>query len=419
MTLRRVLAVTLGFVPLLVAAFIVTAVPAQAASLREVTGFGTNPSNLKMYVYQPSTVLAKPPIVVAVHYCHGDATAFYNGSDFGRLADRYGFLVIYPSVTQASDGCFDVASDATLTHNGGSDSLGIVSMVRYAVANYHADPGRVYAVGVSSGAMMTNVLLGSYPDVFKAGSAFAGVPFGCFAVNPDSLRWSDDCAKGRVTRSAQAWGDVVRAAYPGYTGGRPRMQLWHGTADETLSYVNFGEEIKEWTDVLGVSQTPVSTETATPQSGWTRTRYGGTGDSAAVEAVSMQGVGHNLPVQAAAAIHFFGLDVPLPVSSATAVSEPGTCTATVSTASRWGSGFVVTVTVTAGGSAVTGWKVTMALADGAVVTSVWNGQGTGSGGTVEVVNASGSLALAAGASTTFGFQASGSDDAVTATCAVR
>ena len=28
--------------------------------------------------------------------------------------------------------------------------------------------------GHSSGGMMTNVLVGSYPDVFKAGAAFAG-----------------------------------------------------------------------------------------------------------------------------------------------------------------------------------------------------------------------------------------------------
>ena len=34
------------------------------------------------------------------------------------------------------------------------------------------DRGRVFATGLSSGAMMTNVLLGDYPDVFKAGAAF-------------------------------------------------------------------------------------------------------------------------------------------------------------------------------------------------------------------------------------------------------
>ena len=155
--------------------------PAAASTLREITNFGANPSALRMYLYVPTTVTANPAVVVAVHYCHGDGVAFFNGSQFATLADRYGFIVVYPSVTQASDQCFDVSTSASLTHGAGSDSQGIVSMVNWVKANYSADAGRVYATGVSSGAMMTEVLLGAYPDVFAAGSAFAGVPFGCFA----------------------------------------------------------------------------------------------------------------------------------------------------------------------------------------------------------------------------------------------
>jgi acetylxylan esterase len=92
--------------------------------------------------------------------------------------------------------------------------------------------------------MMTNVLLMDYPDIFRAGAAFAGVPAGCFATT-DPSRWNNECAVGHITQTAQQWGDIVRNAYPGYTGPRPRMQLWHGTSDTTLNYVNFGEEIKQ------------------------------------------------------------------------------------------------------------------------------------------------------------------------------
>lgn len=417
MKTSRLSILILGVVALVAGAVGVMAPPALAASLQEVPSFGTNPTQLKMYVYAPNVLVEKPPIVVAVHYCHGDATSFYNGSEFGRLADRYGFLLIFPSVTQASDGCFDVASAETLRHDGGGDSQGIASMVEYAIANYGADASRVYATGVSSGAMMTNVLLGAYPDMFQAGSAFAGVPFGCFAVDPDALRWSSACATGTVTDTAQGWGDLVREAYPEYSGARPRMQLWHGTADEVLDYVNFGEEIKQWTNVLGVSQTPVSTETDTPQSGWTRTRYGSAGADAPVEAISMRDASHNLPVQAAEAIHFFGLDVDLPSQSATSAA-PGTCSAAAVTGSRWSTGFVATVTVVAGGSAITGWEITMTLAEGTTVASLWNGQLTGTSGTVTVTNVAHNGTLAAGASTSFGFQASGADDAVSATCTV-
>src|SRR3954466_14066005 len=104
---------------------------ARAASLQEVRDFGYNPSGIRMFVYVPATVAAKPAVVVGVHWCHGTAQDFYTGTQYASLADRYGFIVIYPSAV-SSDGCWDVHSQAVLTHNGGGDAQGIVSMVRYA-----------------------------------------------------------------------------------------------------------------------------------------------------------------------------------------------------------------------------------------------------------------------------------------------
>ncbi|MGW2638940.1 extracellular catalytic domain type 1 short-chain-length polyhydroxyalkanoate depolymerase [Streptomyces sp. NPDC001348] len=276
-----------------------------AATLTEVTGFGYNPSNLRMYEYVPQNAGSHPAILVANHYCGGSGPAMYSGSEFASLANQHGFIVVYPSVTRSSK-CFDVSSPRALTHNGSSDPAGIVSMVRWEEQHRGADPNRVYATGFSSGAMETNVLLGDYPDVFKAGAAFSGVPFGCFATTNGS-EWNSDCSGGRITKTPQQWGDLVRAAYPGYSGSRPRMQVWHGTQDTTLSYVDFGEEIKQWTNVLGVSQTPAFTDH--PKSAWTRTRYGGTGTSAPVEAISVQGVGHGLPQSGMVplALQFMGL----------------------------------------------------------------------------------------------------------------
>jgi acetylxylan esterase len=299
----RVLAVLLVTI-LLPAIFLANRV--QAASLVEVTNFGTNPTGLRMYLYVPNSVAAQPAILLALHYCTGTGPAFYSGTEFASLADRYGFIVIYPSATR-SGSCWDVSSPQALQHNGGSDPVGLISMVTYVEQHNNGDPNRVYVTGASSGGMMTNVLLGDYPDVFKAGAAFMGVPFGCFTTT-DGSSWNSQCANGQITKTPQQWGDLVRAAYPGYTGARPRMQVWHGTADGTLNYNNFGEEIKQWTNVLGVSQTPAFTDQ--PQSGWTRTRYGATGIGAPVEAISVQGVGHSLPLsgQAAMAIQFFGLD---------------------------------------------------------------------------------------------------------------
>jgi acetylxylan esterase len=318
MKLRHFLAIVLA------AALVATAFPgrtAQAASLIEVTNFGANPSGLRMYLYVPDTVAARPAILVAVHYCTGTGPAFFSGTEFASLADRHGFIVIYPSVTR-SGGCFDVSSPQALRRDGGSDPVGIVSMVRYVAQNRNGDLNRVYVTGASSGAMMTNVLLGDYPDVFKAGAAFMGVPFGCFATTDGSM-WNSTCSSGNLIKTPTEWGNLVRGAFPGYGGPRPRMQVWHGTNDTTLAYPNFGEEIKQWTNVLGVSQTPAFTDN--PQPNWTRTRYGGTGIGAPVEAISIQGVGHSLPTSgmAAMAIQFFGLDGgPVPTATRTPTRTP-------------------------------------------------------------------------------------------------
>ncbi|MPY64662.1 PHB depolymerase family esterase [Streptomyces spongiae] len=372
---------------------------APTASLTEVTNFGTNPSNLQMYLYVPDTVTENPAVLVAVHWCTGSGPVFYQNTEFASLADRYGFIVIYPSVTRSSK-CFDVSSPQALKRGGGSDPVGIKSMIDHVTRTYDADTSRIFATGVSSGAMMTNVLLGDYPDVFAGGAAFAGVPFGCFATT-DGSEWNSACANGTVTHTPTEWGDLVRNAYPGYTGPRPRMQLWHGTEDDVLRYPNFGEMIKQWTDVRGISQTP--TRTDSPASGWTRTRYGSTGDQAPVEAISLQGVGHNLITtgMAARVITFFGLDSGGPAPQ----PQPGGCKVSVTT-NAWNTGLTASVTITnTGTTAVNGWKLGFTLPAGQTITNGWGATYAPASGAVTATNATYNAAIAPGASVSIGYQA--------------
>ncbi|MCP3785658.1 PHB depolymerase family esterase [Micromonospora sp. A3M-1-15] len=392
--------------------------PAAAAALTEVTNFGANPSNLRMYLYVPDAVAARPGLLVVNHYCTGSGPAMYSGTQFAALADRYGYLVVYPSVTRSSQ-CFDVSSPQALRRDGGSDPVGIKSMVDHVRQRYPVDPNRIFATGVSSGAMMTNVLLGLYPDVFSAGAAFAGVPFGCFATTNGS-EWNSECANGQVVKTPQQWGDLVRNAYPGYSGRRPRMQLWHGTNDETLRYPNFTEEIKQWTNVNGLGQTPAYTDS--PQSGYTRTRYGGTGGTATVEAISMQGVSHNLPVDAAQAVRFFGLDTSTPPTTPPPTSTPPTTppptTPPPSTpppsggcrvayaVNAWNTGLTASVTITnTAAAAVNGWSLAFTLPAGQTVTNGWNATYAPTSGAVTARNVSYNGTIAPNGSVDIGFQA--------------
>ncbi|MFN8073977.1 MAG: PHB depolymerase family esterase [Kineosporiaceae bacterium] len=296
-------------------------------SLQRVQSFGTNPSNLNMYVYVPNNLAAKPAVLVTVHYCTGTAQAMYSGygQPFVQAAEKYGYIMIFPEATRSGQ-CFDVYSPEALKRDGGSDPVAIRSMLSWVQSNYPVDNNRIFVTGASSGAMMTNVLLGDYPDVFKAGVAFMGVPFGCFATGSASNTWNSQCSGGQSIKTGQQWGDIARAAYPGYTGARPRMQLWHGVNDTTLNYANLAEEVKQWTNVLGVSETPVRTDS--PQSGWTRKRYGQDVTQAPVESISVANVGHDLPQNGmqAYALSFMGLDQTSTTTPTTTTTRPTTST---------------------------------------------------------------------------------------------
>ncbi|HLG78542.1 MAG TPA: PHB depolymerase family esterase, partial [Ktedonobacteraceae bacterium] len=186
---------------------------AAAGSLVQVTNFGNNPTNLQMWLYVPPSVKPHPAILLALHQCTGSGPGFFSGTQFANLADQYGFIVIYPSVTRSGQ-CWDVYSNEGLVRNGGSDNTGLISMITYVEQHNNGDPNNVYVTGASSGAMMTDVMLAEYPDVFKAGSAFMGVPYHCFATGAATATsgstWNSACADGQVSMTAQQWGDLVR-----------------------------------------------------------------------------------------------------------------------------------------------------------------------------------------------------------------
>jgi hypothetical protein len=94
----------------------------------------------------------------------------------------------------------------------------------------------------------------------------------------------------------------------------------------------------------------------------------------------------------------------------------GACTATFRSVNSWPGGFQGEVTVKAGASAINGWTVTWTLASGQTITQLWSGTLSTSGSAVTVKNLSWNGALAASASTTFGFTANGSPSTPTLAC---
>jgi acetylxylan esterase len=245
---------------------VLAAAPAHAASLVKVNNWNggiTFPSDVSMYIYVPDNVATNPPILTLIHYCGGSASAVLGqATTVINVANQNGVIVVAPDNTAR---CWDVQTTKGLTRDGGGDSHAIAQMVRYTITQYKANADRVYSTGDSSGGMMTQLLLALYPDIFKAGASFAGIPAGCRVGTETGNGYSGSCAGGSISKTAPQWGDIVRAMGPtGYSGHRPRVQLFHGDQDQYINYKVHAEAIKEWANVLGLDPTtPTSTSTVT------------------------------------------------------------------------------------------------------------------------------------------------------------
>lgn len=252
-----------------------TAEVVPRSTFSEVTDFGTNPTNTRMFLYVPSTLPPDPAIVVGIHGCSGSGEWYYENSNWASFAETYGFIVIYPSTPYLEWSCWDVSSAKALNRGGGGNTDSIANMVTFTTNEYSADPARVFVTGISSGAMLTNVLVNAYPDLFAAGIAYAGVPAGCYysAANVEA-EWNVTCATGESIASGEHWADIARDMSPGYDGPRPRMQIYHGDEDETISPQNYHETIKQYTALFGYSTSPVETIPDSPEAPFTKYIFG-------------------------------------------------------------------------------------------------------------------------------------------------
>ncbi|KAJ4358207.1 uncharacterized protein N0V89_002787 [Didymosphaeria variabile] len=148
-------------------------------------------------------------------------------------------------------------------------------------------------------------MVGSYPDVFEAGAAYSGTAFGCFAGSkgdPTPMGSNQTCAQG-LTHTPAQWAQFVYNAYPGYTGKRPRFLVAHGLADSLVRPTCGYEQLKQWSTVLGVTNTANQTGSSVDEgAAYTKMIYG---DSNKLVGYFGQGVGHIAPPVEPVLLKFF------------------------------------------------------------------------------------------------------------------
>jgi poly(hydroxyalkanoate) depolymerase family esterase len=257
--------------------------------LQELTAFGTNPGNLRMLVYRPKQSRSNLPLVLALHGCGQTAEEYDRGTGWSSLADRLGFVVVFPQQQQSNNPkncfCWFLPGDITRGHG---EALSIRQMVEHAVQRYGADRRSVFVTGLSAGGAMAGVMLATYPEVFAGGAIIAGLPYG-------SARTVQQAFEAMFTdqrSSASALGDRIRAA-SAHRGPWPKVSIWHGTADPIVKPSNAEGTIRQWLDVHGLSSAPAYEEKVGRH---IRRTWNDVQGNTLVEAFSITGMAHGVPV---------------------------------------------------------------------------------------------------------------------------
>ena len=265
------------------------AVASPAFALSEVTGFGSNPGNLRMFKYVPSGLPAGAPMVVALHGCAQSASSYDDETGWQLLADRYRFSLLLPQQQSAnnSSSCFNWF-EAGDTARGQGEALSIKQMVDRMIADHGVATSRVYVTGLSAGGAMTSVMLATYPDVFAGGAILSGLPYRCATTQTAAF----SCMNPGSDLTPAQWGDKVRAAST-WTGPWPIVSIWHGDADYTVRPMNLAESMDQWTNVHGIDQTADVSDTV---AGYPHKVYKDAAGVARVETYTITGMGHGTPV---------------------------------------------------------------------------------------------------------------------------
>jgi polyhydroxybutyrate depolymerase len=96
-------------------------------------------------------------VVLAFHGHGGDAAGEESGTGFSTLADRDGFLAVYPQGLLDDEGLPFWASDGPIDY-GIDDALFVSNVLTKLQEDFCIDPSRIYATGFSNGGGMSGFL---------------------------------------------------------------------------------------------------------------------------------------------------------------------------------------------------------------------------------------------------------------------
>lgn len=206
------------------ASSIKTGVPEGAQFLQDTY---TCPAGSRMYrTYIPASADAGiSGVIMMLHGCTQSPEDFAAGTGMNALAEKHGFVVIYPAQSRGDNAqsCWNWFSRGDQRRGRGEPAI-LAGLASQVCADHGIERDDTFVAGLSAGGAMAAILGETYPDVFEAVGAHSGLPVGA--------------AKDVSSAFAAMGGTILDAQVVSKEGPTVRTIVFHGTADATVSPKN-------------------------------------------------------------------------------------------------------------------------------------------------------------------------------------
>ena len=265
--------------------------PAAAQGRFLSGGVGEGAARREYRLYVPGTYDgARPaPLVVLLHGCTQDPDDLARGTRMNEVAERAGFLVLYPAQPATANGlkCWNWFDPGHQRRGAGEPAL-VASMTRAVMTEWRVEPRRVHVAGISAGGAMALVVAAAYRELYASVASHSGIAVGVVRSAAEALP---------VMRGGPAEGVDLAAGLRAAGAPRPRavpLLVLHGAADPVVGAANAQAIVRQWSGAFGLE--PRGTRSPAVVTPGVRAHatalHGRPGEVPVVEAVLIEGLGH-------------------------------------------------------------------------------------------------------------------------------